>query len=132
MAQDSRLLALAAHRDSSSMKSLAIVTMFFLPGTFVSSLFSIPLFDWDALPDLASAYKLARWRPILTTYLAVTVPLTALTFGIWGLWLYAVNVQRRRSSKEAEVVLRKGKQKSEVEVVLEKKMRMFEFDLPKS
>ena len=131
MAQDSRLLALAAHRDSSSMKSLSIVTMFFLPGTFVSSLFSIPLFDWDALPDVASAYSLARWRPVLATYMAVTVPLTALTFGIWGLWLYAVNVQGRRRSKEAEVLLRKGKQKSEVDVILEEKMRMFQSDLPK-
>ena len=36
VAQDSRVLAMASQRDSSSMKTLAVVTMFFLPGTFVA------------------------------------------------------------------------------------------------
>ncbi|KAJ4388333.1 hypothetical protein N0V85_007669, partial [Neurospora sp. IMI 360204] len=38
----SRDLAAAAHEDSSAMKSIAILTMFFLPGTFFAALFSMP------------------------------------------------------------------------------------------
>jgi hypothetical protein len=30
------------------MKAIAAVTMFFLPGTFVASLFSMPIFRWNS------------------------------------------------------------------------------------
>ncbi|KAL7939864.1 hypothetical protein V8C35DRAFT_287912 [Trichoderma chlorosporum] len=38
-------LAESQHRDSLSMKTLAIVTMVFLPGSFISALFSTSMFD---------------------------------------------------------------------------------------
>jgi hypothetical protein len=40
VAEESTKLALAAARDSSAMKSIAVVTMLFLPGTFVSVSYS--------------------------------------------------------------------------------------------
>jgi Mg2+ and Co2+ transporter CorA len=30
------------------MKTLAVVTVAFLPATFVASFFAVPLFNWDA------------------------------------------------------------------------------------
>jgi hypothetical protein len=36
VARDSRAVAVASKRDSSAMKTLAIVTMAFLPGTFIA------------------------------------------------------------------------------------------------
>ncbi|KAH2097220.1 hypothetical protein KXW65_003610 [Aspergillus fumigatus] len=42
-------IARAARRDSSSMKIIALLTMLFLPGTYISSLFAMPLFDWTAM-----------------------------------------------------------------------------------
>ena len=55
------------------MKTIAVLTMAFLPATFVSTLFSANLFTLDA--D-------AAWR----VYVAVVIPLTLLTLGIWGCW----------------------------------------------
>ena len=43
-ANATRSIAKDSLQDSSSMKMLALVTMFFLPGSFVASLFSAPLF----------------------------------------------------------------------------------------
>ena len=39
---------LESRRDSSSMKTRAVVTMVFLPGTFIATFFAMPLFDWQA------------------------------------------------------------------------------------
>ena len=78
IARDSKTLALATQRDSTSMKTLAVVTMVFLPGTFTASIFAMPLFDWDAQGNVA--------KPKLYVYFAVTLPLTMVTFGIWLIW----------------------------------------------
>ena len=43
-------IARDTRRDGSSMITLAVVTLLFLPGTFVASFFTMPLFNWDA-PD---------------------------------------------------------------------------------
>jgi Mg2+ and Co2+ transporter CorA len=48
LARDSRTLAAASKRDSSSMKTLAAMTALFLPGTFVASFFAMPVFNWAA------------------------------------------------------------------------------------
>ncbi|KAK6834503.1 hypothetical protein PG987_009197 [Apiospora arundinis] len=37
----------AAQRDSSHMRSIAVLTMAFLPGTFVATVFSMNFFDWQ-------------------------------------------------------------------------------------
>ncbi|KAK1783661.1 hypothetical protein QBC45DRAFT_315541 [Copromyces sp. CBS 386.78] len=67
----SRDLAKAASEDSSAMKSIAILTMFFLPGTFFSALFALPSLGWDQDRHFA-------------LYWAFTVPATLLTFAIWA------------------------------------------------
>ncbi|KAL9111932.1 MAG: hypothetical protein Q9227_003782 [Pyrenula ochraceoflavens] len=82
VARDSRTLAVESKRDSSSMKTIAAVTMFFLPGTFVASLFAMNLFDWDA----------AHWSEVANgrfwVYWVVTVPLTGIVMGVWLVWYY--------------------------------------------
>ncbi|OCL06378.1 hypothetical protein AOQ84DRAFT_390225 [Glonium stellatum] len=56
--------------DSSSMKTIAILTMLFLPGTFIATVFQLPFVE-NAEP----------WH-----YLAVTLPLTVLIMAIWSIW----------------------------------------------
>jgi len=66
------------------MKTLAIVTMLFLPGTFVASLFSMPLFDWSGNSN-------AIVGPNFRLYWAVTLPLTfttLLVYAIWSVWYH--------------------------------------------
>ena len=116
IARDSRLLALAAQRDSSSMKSLAVVTMFFLPGTFVSSLFSIPLFDWDT-SDPTQKYRREYWVPIISLYATTTLPLTLLTFAVWGFWLWVQSLQNRRQREAARAQLDGAEKPTEVDVL---------------
>lgn len=78
------------------MKCMAIVTMFFLPGTFVSSLLSIPLFDWDAEQQV-TMYRRSHWQPVLGVFFAITLPLMAVTFGVWLFWIL-VHRSRARNS----------------------------------
>lgn len=66
----SRDLAKAASEDSSAMKSIAVLAMFFLPGTFFSALFALPSWGWDQHRHFSQ-------------YWAFTVPATILTFAIW-------------------------------------------------
>ncbi|KAK1829013.1 hypothetical protein QBC39DRAFT_357823 [Podospora conica] len=41
-------IAAATGRDSSQMRSIAFVTMVFLPGTFIASFFSMTFFNWNS------------------------------------------------------------------------------------
>ncbi|KAK0709866.1 hypothetical protein B0T26DRAFT_805491 [Lasiosphaeria miniovina] len=67
-------LAKAAKDDSSSMKTVAVVTMTSLPATFLATVFAMPLLKWDASLVVQDNF----W-----VYLAFTLPSTALVFTIW-------------------------------------------------
>ncbi|KAF2231457.1 hypothetical protein EV356DRAFT_535437 [Viridothelium virens] len=67
-------LAKAAVHDSTSMKTIAIMTMGFLPATFVAALFAVPSLQWDQPTVIGSRF----W-----VYWAITIPTTILVFIIW-------------------------------------------------
>ncbi|KAL1839190.1 hypothetical protein VTK73DRAFT_4107 [Phialemonium thermophilum] len=96
-ADATRLLSESSRRDSSSMKMLALVAMFFLPGSFVAALFSTPLFDWDAA---SSGIGLAT-RPQFGLFWAITVPLTAATFALYFAGLLSQRREHNRREKMA-------------------------------
>lgn len=88
-------LAESQHRDSLSMKTLAIVTMVFLPGSFISALFSTSMFDWDSVdPDSNSIG--VKTMPQFSLYWAITIPLTFVTFLLYFFWLRMMKQQRDR------------------------------------
>jgi len=73
--RDSKLMASIANdarRDSGSMKTIAILTMVFLPGTFVSAILGM---QFTGMSDMGTK----GWQ----LYLAVAFPLTVLTLGVW-------------------------------------------------
>ncbi|KAI1385579.1 glycoside hydrolase family 31 protein [Hypoxylon trugodes] len=78
LADASRRIAEASKRDSSSMKTVAVMTMAFLPATFIAALFSVPSLDWQATngPVIQNNF----W-----VYWAFTLPATAIVFGLWVL-----------------------------------------------
>jgi hypothetical protein len=84
-ASATRSIAASSLQDSSSMKMLALVAMFFLPGSFVAALFSAPLFAWDEA--LASGGIAVATRPQFALFWAVTAPLTAFIFVLYGVWM---------------------------------------------
>ena len=100
VAEDSRTLASASKEDSTAMKTIAAVTIVFLPGTSVAALFAMPLFEWDAVGDS----KIVSNR--FWIYWAVTVPLTFLTLLFWVLWTKRQARMHRSSEKRAREELR--------------------------
>lgn len=69
-------LADAAKRDGSSMKTIAIMTMAFLPATFFAALFALPSLQWDQAGG--HIVQSNFW-----IYWAFTLPITALVFIVW-------------------------------------------------
>ncbi|RYP14770.1 hypothetical protein DL765_006147 [Monosporascus sp. GIB2] len=77
-------IALDGKRDSSAMKTIAILGIVFLPGTYVATLFSIDMFDWGGVDSRGTSgltVSSSMW-----IYWAITVPLTVVTFLVWVLW----------------------------------------------
>ncbi|KAK3400845.1 hypothetical protein B0T20DRAFT_319446, partial [Sordaria brevicollis] len=69
-AETTHQLAQAARQDSSAMKTIAVLTMAFLPATYLSTLFSMPSLNWDQ-------------RKHFVIYWAIAIPLTLATFLLW-------------------------------------------------
>jgi hypothetical protein len=68
-------------RDGSTMKLLAFLGTVFLPATFVSTFFSMPIFDWGA----TSSAGFVRQRFWL--WWAVMIPMSLVTVVITYLWI---------------------------------------------
>ncbi|KAL4998899.1 hypothetical protein BDV10DRAFT_165999 [Aspergillus recurvatus] len=70
-----------ARTDSNMMKTVAVVSMVYLPGTFVSGLFGTNFFSFQADPGNTWLMANEFWL-----YWAVTLPLTLATVVIWAIW----------------------------------------------
>ncbi|XPS96524.1 hypothetical protein M3J09_005789 [Ascochyta lentis] len=88
-----------AMHESANMRAVAIVSMLFLPGTFVSGILGTNLFSQEenksgSDSDAGSTFRASsRWWLLLVTI----IPLTALTFLGWSVW---------RSRTEAEIAFK--------------------------
>jgi len=78
-ANASKAIATAAKKDSSAMKTIAVMTMAFLPATFFAALFAIPLLQWQGDNVMTERFLV---------YFAFTLPCTALVFFVW--WVFGV------------------------------------------
>ncbi|KAK3313297.1 hypothetical protein B0H66DRAFT_565797 [Apodospora peruviana] len=84
-------IALEMRRDSRHMRSIALVTMVFLPGTFFASIFSMTFFNWSPGggasdgPNNTSDDVVSSW---LWIYVLFTVCATAATVFSW--WYFVV------------------------------------------
>ncbi|KAL1648718.1 hypothetical protein SLS58_001893 [Diplodia intermedia] len=81
-ASTSTAIARETEADGKSMKIIAALTMLFLPGTFLSSVFGMSSLDH------------ARWW----LYLAITLPMTLLVIGAWWLWLTFGEQKKKRAA----------------------------------
>lgn len=70
-------IAAAAKQDSSAMKTIAVMTMVFLPATFLATIFALPVLEWEYKKDIQiDGFQL---------YWAVAIPSTAVVFVVWTL-----------------------------------------------
>ena len=82
-ASTSTAIARLTKEDGFAMRTIAFLTITFLPATAVSSLFSMGMFDWQADSD-APVVSARFW-----VYWAVAVPLTLVVLALWGAWMLA-------------------------------------------
>ncbi|KAK1999891.1 hypothetical protein LX36DRAFT_669131 [Colletotrichum falcatum] len=86
-------IAIATRRDSSQMRSIAFVTMVFLPVTSIATIFSMNVFNWQA-KNGEHLITVHFWL-----YLAVAGASTALTLGSW---VFYTRVRKELSSGKDE------------------------------
>ncbi|GAP91362.2 hypothetical protein SAMD00023353_6300010 [Rosellinia necatrix] len=93
-------LEVAQHtrRDSELTKSIALLTMVFLPATFVATLFSMGIFQWQGLHGESLSVS-----PYIWLYIAVTVGITSATMGTWYFWVIRRNTSTGTKNAEKDV-----------------------------
>lgn len=64
------------------MKTIAIMTILFLPGTFVATLFGMDMFSWGSEEGVGDP-KVSRF---FWVYWIISVPLTLFVVVTWLLW----------------------------------------------
>jgi hypothetical protein len=97
------VIAKKSERETVSTKVITLVTLFFLPGTFISVSFLVVILNHQLQSNQSLTMKLYNIKTIMSTpmvefssdtknfqvkalqlYLAITIPFMALTFGAWG------------------------------------------------
>lgn len=76
------------------MKTIAIMTMIFLPATFFAALFAVPSLQWNSERIVTDRFRL---------YWAFTIPATVLVLTLWAVitnWSY---VKHKLRGKKTEV-----------------------------
>lgn len=89
-------------RDSSSMKTLALVALAFLPGSFVAAVFSAPLFNWEAAAKSGTQSIAMDTKPQFKLFWSIALPLTALTFTLYVAMLLSKRKQMKKLSALSE------------------------------
>ncbi|KAK5135373.1 hypothetical protein LTR08_005315 [Meristemomyces frigidus] len=85
-------IAEAARVDSTTMKTISILGLVFLPGTFVSTIFSMSFFNFSPNPN--SEQQQWAVSKDFWIYWAVAVPVTVATIGIWLAYQRSIHPQR--------------------------------------
>jgi hypothetical protein len=84
-------------KDTASIQIIALVTLFFLPGTFVATLFSTTLFEIDLEDN--SPYGMALRPRTVKAFVTIYIPLMVAGFSIWAITVTAHNLARRKQHK---------------------------------
>lgn len=129
MAAQQRRLAHASKRDSTAMKTLSLLGAIFLPGTFLSSVFSMTFFQFDVRKSqilsrphrtFLSNFKLmnivaanSEVSQELWIYFAVTIPLTVAIVGAW--WL--LDRRREKAYAEEDIDIEQGIARMETDIL---------------
>jgi len=95
LTEDMQWIALKTQDDTVSMKVITLVTLFFLPGTFMSTVMSTPIVTFP-INDEGQQRKVVATGAV-QLWFTVTVPLMIFTFLAW--WGVKI-LERHRQQKE--------------------------------
>lgn len=91
-------IAEKTQQETVSMRIITLVTLFFLPGTFISTLMSTSIIQFD--PDEHGGFKKLYSSEALRFFFKVSAPLMIVTFIAWyGIYLWVNHRQRIRKMK---------------------------------
>ncbi|KAF2000202.1 hypothetical protein P154DRAFT_204140 [Amniculicola lignicola CBS 123094] len=96
VAEETALIAVATKRDRAAMKTIAVLTIIFLPPTFVATFPSMPMLNWN--PQLHGKFT----SNYFWVYWAVAVPLTTFVLIIWSIWWRRENKSYQYDLDEAK------------------------------
>lgn len=108
LAQDSRRLAVAVGNECFSMQTLSVLTMAFLPATFLATIFVMPIMEWQQGMGVVM-------RPELGLFFGLAVPMTR---RIFIAWMYLTRRRKRiekREEDESREVLEKSLQRGRLD-----------------
>lgn len=105
-AEDARNDSKIMKRDSATMKTITVVTLVYLPATFVSTLLSMGIFDFGVGDGEPGRIRIAREGWI---FLAISLPLTILTLGLAFLWKQSKERTWRLEEDAAAARQKRGK-----------------------
>ncbi|CAD6583127.1 MAG: hypothetical protein ASARMPRED_001238 [Alectoria sarmentosa] len=100
MTREMKHIARRTKTETVSMKIITVVTLFFLPGTFISTLMSTEIVQW---PEGKKVYQ----QDALNTWLYLSLPFMAVTLGLWG----ALHLYARRNEDKKEWSWMKNREK---------------------
>jgi len=91
MFEQQKIIVAQTKRDNTVMKAIAVLSALLLPGTFIATLFSVPIFNWDQENPIGPHFK---------TYWYFTTPITTVLvvgFSAWFLKMwYDDNLEEKR------------------------------------
>ncbi|CZR68850.1 uncharacterized protein PAC_18750 [Phialocephala subalpina] len=91
MLKQQEIIVARTKRDNTVMKVIAVLTALFLPGTFIATIFSMQVFNWDQENPIGPHFK---------TYWYFTAPITTVLvvgFSAWFLKMrYEDNLEEKR------------------------------------
>ena len=93
LAEESRNIAILTRRDSTDMRIIAAVTLVFLPGTFIATIFGTNLFQF--FPH-SSGQMVSKW---IWLYWVLTVVVTIVVLLIW--WQFLRDTESHRTWRSA-------------------------------
>lgn len=91
MLTQQHLIASRAKRDNTVMKTIAVLTALFLPGTFIATVFSVPVFTWS---------EPSPFGPHFMMYWYFTVPITTVLVVGFSVWFTKMWWDDRRAERE--------------------------------
>lgn len=99
-AKNMRKLALQANREARTVKAIALVTLIYLPATFVATFLGM---DYVNVTKANSNGVLdVSTKPTLWIYLALTAPLTMATLFAWWVWEWWNRRQKEAGLEEKD------------------------------
>jgi len=101
--------------DSAAMKTIAILTMLFLPATFISGLFGTNFFALVAKAGGSDAGSTLLVSDQWWLFLACSLPLTAAVFAVWKGWVVGRRAWKRQKGGEGKRGRKGGKRERDPE-----------------